>query len=69
VYPTTNSFDLILCRNTVIYFSEPIRDRLHERLAEGLRPGGFMVIGSTERIARPAALGLRMIHPFIYRKA
>ncbi len=30
-------FDLILCRNTVIYFSEPIRDELHARLAGALR--------------------------------
>jgi chemotaxis protein methyltransferase CheR len=63
------SYDLILCRNTVIYFAEPIRDELHTRLAEALRPGGFLVIGSTERVSTPSALGLSMQHPFIYRKA
>jgi chemotaxis protein methyltransferase CheR len=64
-----SAFDLILCRNTVIYFSEPIRDDLHARLASALRPGGYLVIGSTERVSTPAALGLTTTHPFIYRKA
>ena len=44
------SYDLILCRNTVIYFAEPIRDELHARLADAVRPGGYLVIGSTERV-------------------
>jgi chemotaxis protein methyltransferase CheR len=68
VQPRTAGYDLILCRNTVIYFSEPIRDELHARLASGLRPGGYLVIGSTERVSQPAALDLSMKHPFIYRK-
>jgi chemotaxis protein methyltransferase CheR len=63
------AYDLILCRNTVIYFAEPIRDELHARLADALRPGGYLVIGSTERVSTPSALGLSMQHPFIYRKA
>jgi chemotaxis protein methyltransferase CheR len=67
--PRSGAYDLILCRNTVIYFAEPIRDELHSRLAGALRPGGYLVIGSTERVSRPSALGLTMQHPFIYRKA
>jgi chemotaxis protein methyltransferase CheR len=62
------SHDLILCRNTVIYFTEEIRDRLHERLAEALRPGGYLMVGSTERVAGAAEIGLEPAHPFIYRK-
>lgn len=62
-------YDLILCRNTVIYFAEPIRDELHARLADALRPGGYLVIGSTERVSSPSGLELAMQHPFIYRKA
>lgn len=66
--PRPGSYDLVLCRNTVIYFAEPIRDELHARLAEALRPGGYLVIGSTERVSSPGSLGLSMQHPFIYRK-
>jgi chemotaxis protein methyltransferase CheR len=64
-----SSQDLILCRNTVIYFAEPIRDELHGRLAETLRPGGYLVVGATERVSTPSDLNLQMAHPFIYRKA
>jgi chemotaxis protein methyltransferase CheR len=62
------SFDLILCRNVVIYFTEPVRDALHERLAGALRPGGYLMVGSSERVSVPQAFGLVTAHPFIYRK-
>ncbi len=67
--PPAAAYDLVLCRNTVIYFSEPIRDELHARLAQALRPGGFLLIGATERVAHPAQLRLVPRHPFIFRKA
>jgi chemotaxis protein methyltransferase CheR len=68
VKPPTGHFDLIMCRNTVIYFAEPIRDELHSRLASALRPGGYLMVGATERVCDPTALGLRPAHPFIFRK-
>jgi chemotaxis protein methyltransferase CheR len=61
-------FDLVLCRNVVIYFTEPVRDALHHRLAESLRPGGYLMVGSSERVAEPRAIGLDSPAPFIYRK-
>jgi chemotaxis protein methyltransferase CheR len=67
--PRSSSQDLIMCRNTVIYFAEPIRDELHGRLAQTLRSGGYLVVGATERVAHPADLDLELVHPFIYRKA
>jgi chemotaxis protein methyltransferase CheR len=63
------SFDLILCRNTVIYFNQEVRDDLHARLVEALRPGGVLVIGATERVSDAPRLGLTATHPFTYRKA
>ena len=67
--PARDGRDLILCRNTVIYFAEPIRDELHARLAAALRPGGYLIVGATERVSAPRDLGLEMAHPFSYRKA
>jgi chemotaxis protein methyltransferase CheR len=69
VRPPASSYELIMCRNTVIYFADQIRDDLHARFAHALRPGGVMVIGGTERITDAASLGLTPIHPFIYRKS
>ncbi|PTL59162.1 CheR family methyltransferase [Paraconexibacter algicola] len=68
VRPRREHHDLILCRNTVIYFTEEVRDALHERLVEALRPGGYLIVGATERVARAADLGLEPTHPFTYRK-
>ncbi|MGH2913369.1 MAG: CheR family methyltransferase [Solirubrobacteraceae bacterium] len=67
--PRPGSQDLIMCRNTVIYFAEPIRDELHTRLAQTLRSGGYLVVGATERVSSPRDLQLEMAFPFIYRKA
>jgi len=67
--PSQSSYELIMCRNTVIYFADQIRDELHARFAHALRPGGVLVIGGTERITDAAALGLAAIHPFVYRKS
>jgi chemotaxis protein methyltransferase CheR len=62
------AYDLVLCRNTVIYFTEDVRDALHERLVEALAPGGYLVVGASERVAKPTELGLTSPFHFIYRK-
>jgi chemotaxis protein methyltransferase CheR len=67
--PVRGAHDLVLCRNTAIYFSEEVRDELHARLATTLRPGGVLLVGATERVADPGSAGLEPIHPFTYRKA
>jgi chemotaxis protein methyltransferase CheR len=60
---------LILCRNVVIYFTDDARDDVHARLAQALRPGGYLMIGATERVMNPRRIGLEPAFPFIYRKA
>jgi chemotaxis protein methyltransferase CheR len=67
--PPVAAYDLVLCRNTVIYFNEDVRDALHERLAASLRPGGVLVVGATERVSTPETIGLQATAPFTYRKA
>jgi chemotaxis protein methyltransferase CheR len=57
-----------MCRNTVIYFNDEVRDALHARLVTALRPGGYLVVGATERVSDPAGIGLAPTHPFTYRK-
>jgi chemotaxis protein methyltransferase CheR len=67
--PQSGRFDLVMCRNTVIYFAEPVRDELHARIAGSIRPGGYLLIGSTERVSDAAGIGLTPVRPFLYRKA
>jgi chemotaxis protein methyltransferase CheR len=66
-FPTA-AYDLVLCRNTVIYFTDGVRDDLHARLAAALRPGGYLLVGSTERVSNPTEIGLSTAYAFTYRK-
>ncbi|MBC7217537.1 MAG: protein-glutamate O-methyltransferase CheR [Candidatus Caldatribacterium sp.] len=66
--PVRETFDLVVCRNVVIYFEDRAKDVAFSKLAQALRPGGYLWIGSTERIANPAKFDLRYVMPFFYRK-
>lgn len=61
-------YDLILCRNVVIYFEMETKMELYEKFAKALRPGGILFIGNTERIFNYRQLGFEVASPFIYRK-
>jgi chemotaxis methyl-accepting protein methylase len=41
-------YDLILCRNVVIYFDRPMQERLFDMFSRALRPGGVLVLGKVE---------------------
>jgi chemotaxis protein methyltransferase CheR len=69
IAPRPAAYDLVLCRNTVIYFKDEVRDALHARLAKALRTGGVLVVGATECVGAADDLGLELIAPFTYRKA
>jgi chemotaxis protein methyltransferase CheR len=51
-------FDLICCRNVVIYFTEAAKVELYKRFCESLRPGGVLFLGATESIPNVRAVGL-----------
>lgn len=60
--------DLILCRNVVIYFSDETKDRLYRRFYAALNPGGYLLVGNTERINNAQEIGFTVPKPFFYRK-
>ncbi len=45
-----NEFDLILCRNVLIYFNIQLQEQVLRLLYESLRPGGILVLGDKESI-------------------
>ncbi|BBC81838.1 chemotaxis protein [Acetobacter orientalis] len=67
-WPMRGQFSVIFCRNVVIYFDEPTRERLWGRLAEKLEKGGFLYVGHSEKVANPRRCGLELVAPTIYRK-
>jgi chemotaxis protein methyltransferase CheR len=48
--PAPGRFDLILCRNVLMYFSLPLRSQVFDRLAEALEPGGTLMLGAGETV-------------------
>ncbi len=54
-WPFSGQFNVIFCRNAVIYFDAPARRRLWCRFARQIRNGGALFIGHSERLDGPAA--------------
>lgn len=46
-----NEFDIIVCRNVLIYFNKCLQDRVHKLFYESLRKKGILILGSKEGIA------------------
>jgi len=62
------AWHVILCRNVAIYLAPPARARLHRTVADALAPGGLLLLGRSERITDPTALGLERVAPHAYRR-
>ena len=68
-WPMRRPFDIIFCRNVMIYFDAPTKDRLVERFARQLVPGGYLYIGHSERVSGPATALLEPVGPTIYQRS
>ncbi|HLI47324.1 MAG TPA: protein-glutamate O-methyltransferase CheR [Chthonomonas sp.] len=66
--PFEKDFDLICCRNVVIYFTEEAKETLYQRFYDALKPGGYLFVGGSERIFRYREIGFDSPLPFFYRK-
>jgi len=66
-YPMRGPFDIIFCRNVMIYFDQIVRQRVISAMESLLRPDGYLLIGHAEALSglRP---GLRMIRPSIFMR-
>jgi chemotaxis protein methyltransferase CheR len=50
-WPTGERFDAVFCRNVMIYFDRSAQQRLLDRLAGVLIPGGLLFLGHSESCA------------------
>lgn len=46
-----NEFDLIMCRNVLIYFNRELQNHVLDLLHDSLRPGGFLILGDKESLS------------------
>ncbi len=63
-------FDIILCRNVMIYFTPKDRSKIYTNLARVLKPDGYLLIGSTESLTNETDLFLsqRYLNSTFYQK-
>ena len=60
--PPAKNFDLILCRNVLIYFSRSQSEKLFKDFYDVLNPGGYLVLGKCELIPPPVRSQFKTIH-------
>lgn len=63
-----SDFDLIVCRNVVIYFNQDIKNEIYKKFSNSLKKGGLLFVGATESIYDYKEYGFQKASTFIYRK-
>lgn len=66
--PFENDFDLIMCRNVVIYFTEEAKSMLYKKFYNSLKTNGILFVGGTENILNSREIGFTTPHTFFYKK-
>ncbi len=66
-WPFRGPFDVIFCRNVMIYFDRPTRARLVARMFDLLHPGGILAVGSAETLSGLNS-NFRTVQPSVYVK-
>lgn len=62
-----NYYDIIFCRNVMIYFDQPTRQALSKKLFEALKPGGYLFIGMSETLVN-LKTDFDYVQPSIYMR-
>jgi len=66
-WPMRGAFDLICCRNVMIYFDAATQQRLVERFRDRLVPGGYLFTGHSESLAG-LQHDFRYVQPAVYQR-
>lgn len=61
-------FDLIICRNVVIYFEADAKRTVYQKFHKALRPGGILFVGGTEIVANAKEIGFELAELSFYRR-
>jgi chemotaxis methyl-accepting protein methylase len=68
--PPHKPYELVVCRNVVIYFERQAQEKLFQVFVDALAPGGILLLGKVETLFGPARERLTLIDPRerIYKK-
>ncbi|PKK88310.1 MAG: chemotaxis protein CheR [Candidatus Wallbacteria bacterium HGW-Wallbacteria-1] len=66
-FPFKGRFHIIFCRNVMIYFDAPTKQRIIQKFHDFLEPGGYLFVGHSESLDR-ATCPLQYIKPAVYRR-
>jgi len=61
-----SDYDVIFCRNVLIYFNKLTQERVIEKFCSHLKPGGLLFLGHSESIIG-MNLPLKQVRPTVYR--
>ncbi len=67
-YILSKNFDIIFCRNTLIYFDRETQRKVVTKMLEHLKPGGYLFIGHSESLLNQNIPYLKQIKPTVYLK-
>ncbi|OAS86339.1 CheR family methyltransferase [Metabacillus litoralis] len=67
--PFESQFDLIVCRNVLIYFTEEAKEILYKKFSGALKKQGIFFVGSTEQIFNAERYQLTSVDTFFYQKS
>lgn len=62
------NYDLIVCRNVLIYFTDEAKRNIYQRFHDALKPGGYLFVGGTEQMLYPDQFGFRTSTTFFYQR-
>ncbi len=65
--PDRDPYQVIFCRNVMIYFDRPTQEELIAKLTRRLVPGGYLLVGHAESLSNMRH-GLRLVRPAIYQR-
>ncbi|MCF0147945.1 MAG: protein-glutamate O-methyltransferase CheR [Clostridium sp.] len=63
-----NNFDLIVCRNVIIYFKNDVKIAIFKKFSDSLKKGGMLFVGATESIYNYKDFNLEKVSTFVYKK-
>lgn len=63
-----SNYDLIVCRNVMIYFTEEAKDEIYKKFYKSLKKDGVLFVGSTEQMLHADSIGFQSKFSFFYMK-